>query len=322
MSTTTNSVDVSKFPPVVWTKEIPLDQIDFDLKWNGRYGLGDSTGTGEDQETSTVEDIVNSWEDRGQDTAIVVRPNPDKKAAKPYILAAGFRRREARQRLAERRKEKTPTIRADYREMNEAEAIEFNAAENLIRSQLDIADTCVLVCRMQEQNANLTEKELGKKIGKSPSYINKMLVIGRNVKKTILEHWRAAPKKVPMMAMLEVAKKPKAEQDALYQSYAGSSSQEGEATASDKWIKNCKERAKEVGEHFGFLHGRELIEVSDPDVLFHVDNVRYLVKGIKKTATEKQVQSVCDVAVKAFSKGVDRGEQGDEAEEGEEEAAE
>lgn len=279
----------------------PVSKVSIDPKWNSRFSVEDSSG--EPDESTGLQGLADSIRSHGQDEPAIARLNKSGKGGPEYVLVTGFRRHAAIMKNAEKDGIKDPTIRLIVKDITEAEAFALNCREN-VRENLSPPDTCNAILRMQELNPSMTEQSLANMMGKSQSYVNKMLTIGRGLKKNIMDQWRGAPKKLDLSNMLDIAKLDKGKQDEAYK--VASVPKEKKETRGDAWVKGAVERAETVGRLFGQLMREEVIDVFNESDLFSADRIRMFVTGVKPNGTEKQVEKVCDAAMSAYAAERDR----------------
>lgn len=179
---------------------IPLHLIDADHTWNCRSGEFRS-----DEEYGFLVESIGA---KGQDTAIQLRPHPDKSKAKrtPYAVVVGFRRFEALcdvlRKQNESFKEKDlvtiakalgaqmMTAKAEVKEMTEADARAANIRENMQRENVKPADTAFAVQELLKHGKNDTE--IAWSIGKGQTYASKMHRIC-TLPHDVLRDWRKNP---------------------------------------------------------------------------------------------------------------------------------
>jgi ParB-like chromosome segregation protein Spo0J len=186
--------------PKVDIQLIPLHLIDADHTWNCRSGDFRS-----DEEYGYLVESIGA---KGQDTAILLRPHPDKSKAKrtPYAVVVGFRRFEALcdvlRKQNESFKEKDlatiakalgaqmMTAKAEVKEMTEADARAANIRENMQRENVKPADTAFAVQELLKHGKNDTE--IAWSIGKGQTYASKMHRIC-TLPSDVLKNWRSNP---------------------------------------------------------------------------------------------------------------------------------
>jgi ParB-like chromosome segregation protein Spo0J len=191
---------------------IPIDKIELDRTWNTRKYLGDDD---DGPEEHTFGQLVTSLECDGQDTPVDVKPGSDGH----YFLIAGFRRFVAFQRLYSESKSvkgvRPGCIKAFIREgLTEVEALVRNGRENTGRTNLNPADTALLIHRLSEHR--LTEADIAKRLAITPSYVNQLHTIHRGTSNlrithngkdvSVFDHWRDAPGRVGLQSLLELAR--------------------------------------------------------------------------------------------------------------------
>ncbi len=271
--------------------EIPLSQIRVRWDWNARAikaeALADVGSADEHGKGSTgISGLADSITDDGQDTPVVLRPNPDhdpkNPASPPYDLVCGFRRTKAVMMIASRGlaskvdhpigkypkwSASKPTIRAVVRTMTETEARLANMRENTARDDISGADLCVAVTALyNDYKVENGGEDRGAKaaiargLSKNESYIGKLVEIGEGVPADCLGHWRSgATKPLSITAMYQVLVAEPARRAEEYQRLCNAgrgpvaNGTEPAADGSDPlaWLAGVKAKAEEIGYLFG-----------------------------------------------------------------------
>lgn len=112
---------------------------------------------------ATLQDLADSIKEHGVIQPIIVKPGIE-----GYILVAGERRLKASERLG------LKTIPTIVREYNSIYLAELALLENLQREDLTAIEEAIAIQKLQI-NLQITHEELGKKIGKSRTYITNLL---------------------------------------------------------------------------------------------------------------------------------------------------
>jgi hypothetical protein len=196
---------MAKADKTVIVQLVPLHLIDADHAWNCRSG-----DFRQDEEYGFLVESIGA---KGQDTAILLRPHPDKAKAKrtPYAVVVGFRRYEAMcdvlrksnesfkekdlQTIAKALGSQMATAKAEVREMTEADARANNIRENMQRENVKPADTAFAVQELLKHGKNDTE--IAWSIGKGQTYASKMHRIC-TLPHDVLKDWRNNP--IPLTA--------------------------------------------------------------------------------------------------------------------------
>lgn len=180
-------------------QHIPLHLVDIRYDWNSR--------SGDFRVDPEYPELVESIQAKGQDTAVLVRPHPDKVKARktPFDMVVGFRRGSAildiARKLDDSFKDKdaayiakhlgkqAPTIKAEVREMTEAEARDANVRENMKRVDVKAADCAFAVHELLKLGK--TTAEIGPSVNKGQTYVDKCKRI-MTLPVDVTKHWRAA----------------------------------------------------------------------------------------------------------------------------------
>lgn len=206
------------------------DEVFADLNWNSRTKRADDTT---DEKTGMgsrgfMGNVLSIAKD-GQKTPVVVRPNPayPGKGQKPYLLVSGFGRYEIITGLAAGEwqedltnptmggmthaqaaalKNKAPTIRAFIRDLDEAEALEENLAENVQRDSLSGPDLAVGIMRLWNANPNLTAEQVAVKMNRNQSYVSRIKRIADGLSNVVLPP-NALHKGSPAQSLLDAWRK-------------------------------------------------------------------------------------------------------------------
>src|SRR5271154_540673 len=247
-------------------KVMSLDDITADYNWNCRSKTrATSESTHEslddgDKETPGVQGIRDSFEIKGQDTAVDVRSNKDGK----YHLVTGFRRFTAAKLLQKDKKTiaglKSGEIRVrDHGNMTEEDARGLNLRENVNRENLIGPDLAYGVKKLQEANKDVTAKQIAANLGKSYAHIQNLLNIGKKVKAAVQTKWREAPVRAVSIAdMLSIAEMPEDKQEAEYDRLASSKAESTKGR--DAWKMTAKKKAEAIGFMIGELEREKFLK--------------------------------------------------------------
>jgi len=296
-----------------------LSDIHVDHTWNARSGGWQDEKAREDGSLGGIDGLRNSIKARGQDDAVIVRPNPNKAQKKPYSLVTGYRRCEAIGLNAVEAGDKAPTIRAIVRELSEFESRALNIRENTARDDLKGADLAWSIGQMlaeaKSNGVTLTGEAVAIEIGKHQTYVAKLIRVLNGVKASIFKAWRESPVSISVSEMDDIAKLPKEEQE---KSYEEASRGKEESKKKSNRILPLKKAADRIGMILGRLVQAEYIEVSDFDFNGAVDVCVKLPKG-DKALTAGQRKQVVDSLKRGFTAGTAAPKSKDEDEEDEDE---
>ena len=283
---------------------LPLSDIFVDSAWNSRLKLDSGSGGPHPEDEQSLEGLQESIKVKGQDEPVVVRLNTGvthtdgTKSKHTYSLVCGFRRCEAiRLNAADKDGnviDKNPTVRAVVRILSDKDARELNLRENTARDSLNAPDVAFGIQRLLFDNPNMTQGEISAILGKSQSYISRLMVIA-GCQQGVFADWRKSGGMVGIFPMMSVAKLPKGEQRDAYDALVKEKTPAGDDAGAK--VKSAKERAIKFGSLMASLANAELIEVTEE--LFTGDNVHLYVTGVKDF-TEKQLAAIGDAAGKAF----------------------
>lgn len=226
-------------------KQIPIDDIYANSKWNARHG--DWTKDFEiDTETPIFQALVESIKEKGIETPLLLRPNPDGKTP-PYSLVCGYRRLAAAKLL------QLKTVPAVIRHLDELDARISNIAENTIREDLKSADLAWACGELAKQG--LKDDKIAVVVGKSISYVSKLTSIMSNVRAGIIKAWRdQKTNEVTVAEMHDLSLINKDQQDAQWAKLIGAhkaASKVGKGKG--KWLKTLKSKGYNVGFNLGTL---------------------------------------------------------------------
>jgi ParB family chromosome partitioning protein len=171
--------------------EIPVDQIEPDVN-QPRKELGD------------LEGLKASIKEHGIIEPLIVSPN----GFDTYKLIAGERRFSAAKEVG------LQTVPAIVRTVEEHKRLELQIVENLHRKDLNAIEEAGSYKRLMIE-FNLTQEEVGKRIGKSVASINetlRLLDLPNNVK----DEFRTS-EKVSKSVLLHIVRQPKARQQAMWE---------------------------------------------------------------------------------------------------------
>ncbi len=203
---------------------VALSDIFVDYDWNVRSkaevlsetsdGVQDTTVRGEHHgEGSGIKGLVASIFNGGQDTAVIVRKVErglsigGKKTDRPFELICGFRRETAFEALQgkdfaetaakEKRLSVVPGvpdghIKAEVRELTNAEARILNGRENTDRKNLTTQDMCRYVVKLQAED-KLTQTQIAQALNIDQSYVSRLAKIA-TLPKPVLQHWAGLEK--------------------------------------------------------------------------------------------------------------------------------
>lgn len=193
---------------------IPLSSIDVPSDWNVRSGnFTESTGSEEENE---FKDLVSSIGQEGVRIPVLVRPLENGR----FSLVAGFRRLAAVRAIATAQRNGNPSIPAIVRELTPSQARLENALENLARDNLRTADKAFALADSKacliEDGGYTTDGNVFARAGVSQSFGAKLLQIQEKLKPELFDLWRKTPAKLNVLKVLDVAKKPRPEQDEAF----------------------------------------------------------------------------------------------------------
>ncbi len=229
-------------------REIPLAQILSDKNFNVRHEThfsecDDADGMPDDPEgKGTAQGIVSladSILDRGQETPVLVRQNPDARTAKktPYHLVAGHRRFAAMHLIVRRCvATRTPhlgqwpgwhakdnaVIWAEVKALSDFDALMLNLAENTARDDLTAADTAFGIYRLvqayqiEQRTLQGARAAIARATCKSERYVGRLVGIMEKTEPQILAHWRISRKPLGVVAMEQIAGVPREGQRGAY----------------------------------------------------------------------------------------------------------
>lgn len=134
-----------------------------------------------------IEGLKNSFKSWHEDTdgarwmlepAVLTRLSPSK-----YLIIAGFQRIEASRQLVEEGHDWAAQVhavvlsRAEYKKLGTGGALRMALTENIRRTDASPLDTARALQRVLDEDADMTQRELAKQIGKSPAWVSQRLVI-------------------------------------------------------------------------------------------------------------------------------------------------
>jgi hypothetical protein len=146
--------------------------------------------------------------------------------------------------------------------MTPADARFLNIRENTAREDLGSPDLCRGIALLKKEVGKMTQALLGQQLSISQAYAGKMLDIADNVEPEFLDAWRKSyvtpkgsdvktPKSATVEQMSKLAKTPRAEQAAMYATFAEETGKG--ARGPGAWKETVKANAKEQGTLFGRL---------------------------------------------------------------------
>ena len=178
---------------------------------DGAYTAEDKASQ-EGRSSVAMDQLADDMERNGQLTPAVVRP--DGLTSGKYVLVCGNKRAAACKYLADNKRTVRDLppghLRVEVVPMTDLEARSANLRENGERDDLASPDWCYGIMDL----ADLLEKKNGKRptttelaieIGKSQSFVNRLVTIGANLRPEILATWRQAPTPLGTQDMLDVA---------------------------------------------------------------------------------------------------------------------
>lgn len=303
---------------------IPLSQLFSDPKWNARFSLDSGSGGAHEDQEQSLESLAQSIAQSGQDTPIIVRPNPFASKDKyPFHVVCGHRRVAAIAMNAEKSKTKLTdaTVRAEIREMSEIEARELNLRENSARDNITPPDYVFGIRKLRSENEKMTQEAIAAILGKTQSYVSKLYKIGSKVKPAVADEWRKNPNAATIPQMLVIAELPTAEQEAAWSKFytaanaAATSDGDGEGGGVAAPIDRYKERGAKLAAKIGELAFTGIVEAN-----FTAEAVMYAL-GIREGAiSDKECAALVKHMVKAHDAAYAEAEKAD-AEAAEAEAA-
>jgi ParB/RepB/Spo0J family partition protein len=303
------------------TMFVPLSNIFVDHSWNSRSGgwLQESSelpkkGEAGPGETTGLAGLIASIKAKGQIQAVHVRPNP--KGKQEYMLVTGFQRFEALRRIAEMGVDvpgspsKNPCIKADIRNLSEAEARELNGIENLERRNLSTADTAwhisMLAAIAEQSGVKKTDTEIALQIGLTQSYVSKLHRIMKETGADILKSWRENPvdpltvdQRLAVAYEKDGKVRTKADQEEVFKKLLEGA---GEKKKTGGWMPKAKENAAKLGVVFGVLEREGVVALNGRKghLLLPTFGPKYI--GAKKP-TDKQWETLRD----SFDEGREMG---------------
>jgi len=281
--------------------DIPLKDIVADFGWNARSGDFKADTGGKDEEHN-FKDLVNSMKQRGQDTAVVVRPK-----GKKFSLTAGFRRYAALLEIAEETKNPNLTIKAVVKDQTDAAARAENIVENTARDDLKGPDLAWAVHQLyvleKTGGKEMTDSAMAEMVGKSQPYISKLLRIMKGVTTKVTDAWRSSKIAVTVNDMNSLVSVAKAEQEAefkrILESKGGAAGGQG-AHSGTAWLDSAKKKAADIGALLGKLEKNELIDTSGLAFDTHLD----LCLKVNKKANARQRTQIAKAATKAYEEAL------------------
>ncbi len=256
---------------------IPLDEIDYDWKWNCRSAQRDkegkvigAVGLNDENGATGFLELKASLNEDGQREAVVVRIHPNAKSKKLYQLVTGYQRTEALAQLAKEKGDKEGTVRAIVKSFADEKAARIeNLRENTARSELSQNDLVEGIRRLRLEDKTIKEGEIAVLLGKSVGYINGLTKISK-VKPEVLQKWRDSKVVVPVTAMKEIADLPDDEQEAKFDSVVDAKGDKGDGAqpsrGKDGWVKGACDEAKRIGECLGIAESQSPPECFPPRV--------------------------------------------------------
>jgi ParB-like chromosome segregation protein Spo0J len=227
---------------------VKFEDIVPDLQWNARSPanvLGDS----ESDSGGGLKELATSMAQTGQDVALVVRPNLQKKGPKlnhnrdgtsyaPFELVNGFRRYAAGLMLNEDPKEAEQSaktgrtiipnvpnghMRVVVRNLDDLQAKLLNGREN-VRSPLEPPDLMAHIASLNRPPYSMSVGEIAENQGLSLTTVHKYANVGAALDTEVFKHWRfggtfdglAVGKRVSFEDIEAVSKQPKGGQGAAY----------------------------------------------------------------------------------------------------------
>ena len=300
--------------PVV---DLNISEISADHTWNARGNRWQGAANDEDTKFSGLVDSIKA---RGLDEAVLVRPNPDPKARQKYSLVYGFRRFEAISKIAAENNEKSPTIRAEIRAMNEVEARSANIRENTVRDNLAVPDLAWAIYRLGLDGN--TDVGIASEIGKTQGYVSMLNRIVKDTAPKIVENWRSAivPLTVGQMNKIRAEKTPE-EQIAMYTELVEKTKKKEPKTEDEKVsakLDALKKKALDFGILLGKLDATGHLDSSN----FSFDESILLIFPASSEYDARKRKSIAKEAEKGWKEGHDLIDEEENAGEVEEEAAE
>lgn len=299
-------------PSAALTQNILLSDIVADAGWNVRSGDFTKVAKGPDGEDWLA--FCKSIEEEGQDTPVTVRRHP--KRTGKYELAAGFRRYSAIQAIAARGgmvpnipgfSPTAPSIRAEVKNLTDADMRFVNLRENTARENLKAADLGYGFHELGKLNK--TGTEIAFEFGLSQPYVARLKKIW-DVMPKVAELWRTAQNPLPVDIMRKLGDEnvTEAEKMTKYQALlAARKGRTGGGRSADAWVKSAVNAAAEVGRVVGALdHAGLITAASGSKLKFDEDSLRTVVKmkNVEDGCTEEHVKEIVGAANAAYKEAV------------------
>ena len=307
----------TKKAPMANETVLQISEIEADYSWNARdksraTSTNDHATDDEDKETPGILGLAASMETKGQDTPVDVRPHPTKKGM--YSLMTGFRRFTAVSKLMADKKSvmflNPGFIKVKvHANISEAEALELNLRENLLRENLIGCDLAYGVKRLHKQDPARTAKAMAISLGKSQPYINTLINIADKADDKVFAKWRALQTRaVSVEDMKEISELPKDKQDAEFDKRAAA--KEVSEKGPNAWIATACKNAAKIGFQLGELEREGFITFSKKAEMGPEENVRSFVKFKVKTGNGKKVKAATERKIAAaLMAGILRGKE-------------
>lgn len=295
---------------------VALDSIEVNRKWNSRNKYGPKI-EGDDWMA-----FQNSF-DRGQDTAIVLRPLDEPKDGKLYFLVSGHRRLEAIAARAQTPGVPNGHIRAEIRPMTWSEARETNMRENAAREGISAADTVYGLAQLQKdykaEGRKPGQVEMATALGIQQGYVSRLLGVLNAFDDSDINEWRGSQKVVSLKDLESINKKHpgdagKEERKKALRAMLGTKDGEegdgesngnGNGNGQKAWIDRAISMAQGVGEQIATFEFAGLVEVAKK--AFDPSNAEAFaasktVRGHVEEATDAQKKRIVTAAEKAYEK--------------------
>lgn len=275
-------------------RPIPLREIYADYGWNSRSILTSKTGDGriafedverEDSESAGIEGLAEDIAIAGQLTPVDLRLVPKTgfyaPTTAPYALVCGYRRfaaitllNESPERRARCDAEGKPIVpglpnghilAVNHGEMSERDASILNAEENFNRENLGPVDRCMVVRRLM--SFKLSSAEIATRLGKRRAAIDDYKRV-LEMDPDIFAHWSGktdsyhgieTAKRIGIMDLFDIAKKPKDEQAEYYEKVLR---ERAAVEATSAWEVRARARAVATGALLAKLERQNFLVVT------------------------------------------------------------
>jgi|ERR1700677_1085569 len=323
-------VDLSQPQPGEEVIFVKFEDIYPDFEWNMR-SPANVAGDSEFDSGAGIKELAASMAVRGQDTALIVRPNVHKKGPKlnhnrnetsyvPYELAAGFRRFVAGKTLNDDPKnvehsKKTGvgvipncpngTMRVVVRKLDDLQAKLANGAENA-HNPIEPPDLMAHIASLNRPPYSMSVGEIAENQGYSLSTVHRYANVGGALDTDVFKHWRfggpfgdvTVGKRVSFDEIEDVSKKPKGDQPAAYKQLLLGKAEDAQ---SKDWYVAAGKKATRAGEQLAVLVKEGVVKLASKP---WAECVPFLIKvpakaGAKaKEALGKRVEAAYEAELK------------------------